>query len=216
MIARITVAAFCLLLGAAVIARASRAEDVPPREALAQFPYQVGSWRGVDTEPLDEQTLAVLGADDHVSRVYRDRQSIAGVFVAYYETQRGGDSMHSPLNCLPGAGWQPLVKSYLPIPVADESGKTQEIIVNRYVIEKGLDQQVVLYWYQSHGRVIANEYRSKVFMVYDAARLNRSDAALVRITSPRLPSDSSASEAEARAVAFVQAMFPTLGRFLPS
>ena len=69
------------------------------------------------------------------------------------------------------------------------AGVQSEITVNRYVIEKGLDQQVVLYWYQSHGRVIANEYRSKIFMVYDAARLNRSDAALVRVTSPRLGSD---------------------------
>ena len=92
----------------------------------------------------------------------------------------------------------------------------QEIVVNRYVIEKGLEQQVVLYWYQSHGRVIANEYRSKIFMVYDAARLNRSDAALVRVTSPRMSTDSSDAEAEARAVEFVKALFPTLENFLPS
>ena len=78
----------------------------------------------------------------------------------------------------------------------------------RYVIEKGLEQQVVLYWYQSHGRVIANEYRSKIFMVYDAARLNRSDAALVRVTSAKLGSESTFQDADARAVEFVKSTFP--------
>ena len=81
------------------------------------------------------------------------------------------------------------------------------------MIEKGLEQQVVLYWYQSHGRVIANEYRSKIFMVYDAARLNRSDAALVRVTSAKLGSESTFQDAEARAVEFVKALFPSLGSF---
>jgi EpsI family protein len=216
MISRIAVTAFCLLLGAGVIAKASRSEVVPPREPFANFPFQVGSWRGLDTQPLDERTLAVLGADDHLSRIYHQGQKdVAGLFVAYYQTQRAGDSMHSPLNCLPGAGWQPLEKSYLPIEVTDHTGKPQQITVNKYIIEKGLDQQVVLYWYQSHGRVIANEYRSKIFMVYDAARLNRSDAALVRVTSPRLALADSHLEAETNAVELVKAIFPLLDRFLP-
>ena len=121
--------------------------------------------------------------------------------------------MHSPLNCLPGAGWQPLEKSYLPIQVADASGMPSEITVNRYVIEKGLDQQVVLYWYQSHGRVIANEYRSKIFMVYDAARLNRSDAALVRVTSPKLGSRKRFSGSRSASGGICEGLFPTLGAF---
>lgn len=215
MITRIFAVAICFVVSAGVIARVSRAEELPHREAFAKFPYQIQAWKGIDTEPLDERTLTVLGADDHLSRFYRDRQHLVGLFIAYYETQRQGDAMHSPLNCLPGAGWQPVEQTYVPISATDDTGRTQQVTVNKYTIEKGLDRQVVLYWYQSHGRVIANEYRSKIFMVYDAARLNRSDAALVRITSPRLPSDTSATEAEARAVAFAQAMFPALGRFLP-
>ena len=81
------------------------------------------------------------------------------------------------------------------------------------MIEKGLDQQVVLYWYQSHGRVIANEYRSKIFMVYDAARLNRSDAALVRVTSPKSAQSSRAQRSgrsEGMPLSSVKAMFPQL------
>ena len=216
MIARIGIVGVLLLCSAAVIAKASRIEAVPPRMPFADFPLHIASWQGQPTEPLTDAVLKVLNADDHLSRFYRAKDGYVGMFIAYYSSQRQGDSMHSPLNCLPGAGWQPIAKSYLPIQVTDAAGRQSEILVNRYVIEKGLDQQVVLYWYQSHGRVIANEYRSKIFMVYDAARLNRSDAALVRVTSPRLGSESGFQNAEARTVEFVKAMFPTLERFLPS
>jgi len=189
---------------------------VPPRLPFSQFPMQVASWRGQKTEPLSDEILKVLGADDYLSRFYLTDRIAVGLFIGYYKSQRQGDSMHSPLNCLPGAGWQPVEKSYLPIQVSDASGQPYEITVNRYVIEKGLEQQVVLYWYQSHGRVIANEYRSKIFMVYDAARLNRSDAALVRVTSAKLGSESTFQDADARAVEFVKALFPSLEKFLPS
>ena len=215
MIARISIVGVLLLLSAGVIAKASRVEDVPPREPFMQFPLQIGSWRGQDTERFSAEVMKVLGADDYLSRYYADQRGPLGLYVGYYKSQRQGDTMHSPLNCLPGAGWQPLEKSYLPIEVTDADGRQSQITVNRYVIEKGLEQQVVLYWYQSHSRVIANEYRSKIFMVYDAARLNRSDAALVRVTSPKLGSGS-LEEAETRAVEFVKTMFPQLGRFLPS
>jgi len=218
MIRRIVIVSVCLLLGASVMATASRTERVPSREPLSGFPLAIDGWRGQDNPPLTPEVLAVLGADDYLSRVYWTKQdSYVSLYVGYYESQRQGDTIHSPLNCLPGAGWQPLSKSYLDIPVTDSAGQTSTISVNRYVIEKGLERQVALYWYQSHGRVIANEYRSKFFMIYDAARLNRSDAALVRVMSPRIGSGPDAeAEADARTIAFVKAAFPLLGRFLPS
>ena len=215
MIARITTVGILLLLSAGVIAKASRVEDVPPRQSFAQFPLHIAGWRGQDTARFSPEVMKVLGADDYLSRIYGSRQGTLGLYIGYYKSQRQGDTMHSPLNCLPGAGWQPLEKSYLPIQVTDADGVQSEITVNRYVIEKGLEQQVVLYWYQSHGRVIANEYRSKIFMVYDAARLNRSDAALVRVTSPRLGPSDELRNAEERAVEFVKKVFPTLGSYLP-
>jgi EpsI family protein len=215
MVRRVVLLSVCLLAGFGVIARASRTEIVPPRQPLKQFPLKAGSWSGRDYEPLTAEVLAVLGADEYLSRFYQSpSEGGVGLYIGYYESQRQGDTMHSPLNCLPGAGWQPLSKSYLTIPVTDASG-AHEISVNRYVIEKGLDRQVVLYWYQSHGRVIANEYRSKVLMVYDAMRLNRSDAALVRVISPVIGPDGQ-ERADARGVEFVKTMFPLLDAFLPS
>jgi EpsI family protein len=218
MIRRIVILSACLLLGASVMATASRTEKVPAREPLSLFPVVIDKWRGQNTTPLTPEVLKVLGADDYLSRVYwADGDAYASLYVGYYESQRQGDTIHSPLNCLPGAGWRPVAKSYISIPVTAADGSSSTITVNRYVIEKGLERQVALYWYQSHGRVIANEYRSKAFMIYDAVRLNRSDAALVRVMSPRIGSGENAdAEAEARVADFVKAMFPLLGRFLPS
>jgi EpsI family protein len=216
-IARIVALSACLLLGAGVIAKASRTEQVPPRQPLAGFPSQIAGWRGENTEPFSKEILAVLGVDDYLSRFYESGRNVVGLYIGYYESQRQGDTIHSPLNCLPGAGWQPLGKSYVPISVVDGAGNPFEITVNRYVIEKGLDRQVVLYWYQGHGRVVANEYRSKMYMIFDAARLNRSDAALVRVTSPRIGSGEAAeAAADASAVEFVKVIFPQLSSFLPS
>jgi len=218
MINRIAILTICLTISAVFVARASRTEEVPPRESLSRLPLNLGKWTGREATPFEPEILAVLGVDEYVSRVYASGTSSAGLYIGYYQSQRQGDTIHSPLNCLPGAGWEPLSRTYLPVAVASRpGGPSQDVTVNKYVIRKGLERQVVLYWYQSHGRVVANEYRSKVLMVYDAVRLNRTDAALVRVVLPIRGTDPGAEEmATAEAVDFVKAMFPTLDRYLPS
>jgi EpsI family protein len=140
---------------------------------------------------------------------------LSGGLIGYYQSQREGDTMHSPLNCLPGAGWLPVSQSRTKIQVKDGES-TREIEVNDFVIEKGLDRQAVLYWYQSHGRVVASEYWGKIYTVTDAIRLNRTDAAMVRVICPVSGSDGAAERrAEEAATAFTKAMFPLLGRYLP-
>jgi EpsI family protein len=124
--------------------------------------------------------------------------------------------MHSPLNCLPGAGWLPVRQARSRLPVTDAAGQPQEIEVNDFVIEKGLDRQVVLYWYQSHGRVVASEYWGKIYTVVDAVRLNRTDGALVRLVSPvRGSSPEAERAAEQTAREFAGVLFTRLGRYLP-
>jgi EpsI family protein len=218
-ISRILILTVCLTLSAVFVAKASKTEQVPPREPLANLPLKLGAWTGREAEPFDPAILAVLGVDEYANRIYVSQGAAAGLYIGYYESQRQGDTIHSPLNCLPGAGWEPLSKSYLTIPVAlgGADGRQESITVNRYVIQKGLDRQVVLYWYQSHGRVVANEYRSKLFMVYDAVRLNRTDAALIRVVSPLHDTGPNAeNEASDHAVDLVKAVFPLLDRYLPS
>jgi len=220
MLTRILILTACLAAGTAVVAKSSKTELVPERQSLASFPQEIDGWHGRDDQPFSPDILAVLGVDDYIVRTYRtDAPAFASLYIGYYQSQRQGDTIHSPLNCLPGAGWEPVEKGYLAIPVRTDiaSDAQQNIEVNRYVIRKGLDEQVVLYWYQSHGRIIANEYRSKLLMVYDAVRLNRTDAALVRVIVPRRSDNADGSGgATAQAVAFVKSVFPLLDSYLPS
>jgi EpsI family protein len=209
-----------MLMGAVAIASASRTAVPPARESFATFPGTVGRWKLESAPPLEPAVLTVLGVDDYVNRVYsQDERTSAELYIGYYGTQRQDDSIHSPMNCLPGAGWEPASREYVTIPVSpgQAHGSVPPVYANRVVIEKGLDRQIVLYWYQAHGRSIPNEYWSKAYMVYDALRLNRTDAALVRVAVPVDP-DSAAGdyEATAAATAFTQALYPVLGRFIPS
>ena len=214
---RVAVLFVCFVAGVGLVARAERPEPVPVRSSFTSFPMQLEGWRGVQEPPFDANILAVLGVDDYLTRAYfKSDRSGVGLYIGYYGSQRQGDTMHSPLNCLPGAGWQPLEKSYLPIQVTDINGVQSEITVNRYVIEKGLDQQVVLYWYQSHGRVVASEYWGKFYLISDAMRYNRTDAALVRVIAPVAPNQPNAEAvAEEAALRFARDLMPALQPYLP-
>ena len=118
MLARATLLFFVLLGGAGLVARASRPEPAPPRTNFKTFPRQINTWTGQSLPPMDPKVLAILGVDDLVNRAYyRPDRAGVGLYIGYYKSQRQGDAIHSPLNCLPGAGWEPLSKAYLTIPV---------------------------------------------------------------------------------------------------
>lgn len=214
---RAVILSVVLLAGAAAIGRASRTEPVLPRESFATFPMEIGEWQGQSADRFDQRVLTVLGVDEYVNRVYVDGLGRAvGLYVGFYRSQRQGDTIHSPLNCLPGAGWEPVKKLRVTIPVRAGDGETPRVTVNRFTIQRGLDRQVVLYWYQSHGRVVASEYWGKVYTVLDAIRLNRTDAAMIRVLSPVAGADGeSEALAEQAVVRFAQALFPLLGTYLP-
>ena len=165
---------------------------------------------------MEPEILQVLGVDDYLSRAYyRPDGRGVGLYAGFYKSQRQGDTIHSPLNCLPGAGWEPLSQTRLRI--ADAGGPGAGIEVNRYVVQKGLERQLVLYWYQSHGRVVASEYTSRLLLIHDAIRLNRTDGSLVRVISPiPVGDDDGGASAEALAVEFVRVLFPALSGYLPS
>jgi EpsI family protein len=217
---RLLIVTVFLLATAAYLAQASRAEAVAMREPLAMCPTNISDWKGQPAANFDERTLAVLGVDEYLNRVYVSAQGRPiGLYIGYYGSQRQGDTMHSPQNCLPGAGWTPVRFDRIQIPVgAGSSGSASApaegaILVNRYLIEKGLDRQVVIYWYQSHGRTIASEYWGKIYLVLDAIRTNRTDGALVRIVAPIVTSEEDAAH---DAIEFARVLYPLLGRYLPS
>jgi EpsI family protein len=199
-----------LIAQAGVFYGFSRQEQVPAHKALGDFVLTGTPWMNIEEQHLDQDTLDVLKADDILARVYRNRQTgnMATLFVAFFKTQRTGKTPHSPKNCLPGSGWVPTESGYMTIPIAD----AQPIEVNRYVVSHGENQSVVLYWYQSHNRVVASEYSAKLFTVADAIRYNRSDTALVRVVTDARGGDTKA--ATDQAVSLVQAFFVPLKTYL--
>jgi EpsI family protein len=201
-----------LLVIAALFLRShSRAEVLPPRDELGSFPVRVAAWTGRDIV-ISEETRRILGDGEFLHRVYRSSQDEAAVefFLAFFPSQRTGSSIHSPKNCLPGAGWVPVESSH----VALERPGGKRAYVNRFIIQKGTNRQLVLYWYQSHDRVVASEYWAKFYLVADAIHLNRSDGSLVRVITPLTESESIES-GERRARDFAAGLWPILDHYIP-
>ena len=199
-----------LLAGTAGFLRArDRGEVLPPHEPVSTFPQEVGEWYG-ESVPLQPGVKEILGDGDFLVRMYRSpKQHYIDFFLAYFPTQRTGSTIHSPQNCLPGSGWIPTELKRIPLTGNGESG-----VVNRYIISKGLDRQLVIYWYQSNGRIVASEYWAKIYLVADSIQRNRSDGALVRIVTP-IVRDESVESAEQRALGFVQQTLPSLDKIVP-
>lgn len=209
---RLVVLAAALVGTAGYLNAAARPEQIPARRTLAAFPMTMGEWSGQRAPDLDAATLEVLGVDDYLSRIYSlNGEPALSVYVGYYMSQRKGDTIHSPMNCLPGAGWIPMSAERIKVDAPGGSA----IDVNRVLIQKGDERQVALYWYQGRGRSVANEYVSKAFLVWDAATRHRTDGALVRVISPIRASEGSGAIADERTRRFVQLMYPHLGEYLP-
>ena len=198
-------------------------DRVPYSPPLSLMPETIGGWTGHDL-PIGEDVLAILGKGDFLNRIYTAPRGIQHVstaepaspvapislFIGYFASQRSGQSIHSPQNCLPGAGWVFDSRRYTELTA--DNGRTFH--VGEYVISNAGERQFVLYWYQAHGRSIPNEYSAKIHMILDAIRLNRTDGAIVRVITPMVPSESVANARE-RVVRFTAQMAPDLPRFIP-
>jgi EpsI family protein len=163
------------------------------RMHLKDFPKRIGAWEqtGGD-EQFDNQTVAVLRASDYLLRNYRGADGqVVNFYVGYYASQRDGATYHSPLNCLPGAGW--VMNDPGTITITPKG--RPPFVANRYLIQNGLHKELLIYWYQGRGRSIASEYWGKVYTVVDSIRLRRSDGAMIRIMTPVDGSESKALQA---------------------
>src|SRR5579872_564038 len=190
---------------AALLQAHERPEVVPPHEALSAFPMQISSWSGTPLS-LSADELAVLGPGEFLLRDYQGsaNEPPVNLYIAYFPSQRTGDTIHSPKNCLPGAGWVPDQSAHMAVKTA-----TGSILINRYIVSKGSSRALVLYWYQAHGRVTPSEYWAKIFLVSDAIRMNRTDGALVRLVTPISPNQGEAL-AERSALEFANQILPKL------
>lgn len=209
---RFAVAAVFMCVTALMLQARSSKEVFPPRQSLNAFPSSLGSWTARDI-PIDQQTLDILGSGEFLLRDYASSSEQAppvNLFIAYFPSQRMGDTIHSPSHCLPGAGWVPTQKALVPISVPGGNS----FLANRFVISKAGDRQLAMYWFQAHDREVANEYWAKYYLVADSIRMNRSDGALVRLMTPMLRGES-ADAAQARVMKLGSQIIPLLDTYIP-
>jgi EpsI family protein len=207
---RFAVATVFLLFAGVFLQARQRKEVFPAHIPMPCFPEQLGSFEGTDI-PLDNETLQILGPGDFLLRVYSDHNDTdVNLFIAYFPSQRAGDTIHSPQNCLPGAGWVPVEKKHVLLMMPGH----RDFPANRYVIQKGDSRQLVLYWYWAHDRGVASEYWAKYYLIADSLRMNRSDGALVRIMTTIYPGET-ADTAERRLGPFTDAVLPLLNDYIP-
>jgi EpsI family protein len=201
-----------LTLASLLLGFLSHGEGIPLRKSFADFPLHIDQWRGRELG-FDASIIEALKVDDYMMRQYQRGQGPSiGLYVGYYASMRHGATYHSPKNCLPGSGWYFIKTGTMRLEVTDAQGRPVEI--NKFLIQKGLDKQLVLYWYQDRGRIITNEYWAKIYMVLDAMFRNRTDGAFVRLTIP-FTGDSEEDSLE-YARAFAEKIFPWLQEYLPS
>jgi EpsI family protein len=209
--ARVTIVVL-LLAGTAVFLRAlDRHQSVSPRTALASFPAALRSWAGTDI-PIPDETLKHLGTGEFLQRTYRDPMNSGAyvdLYVAYIPNQRAMFH-HLPQICLEGSGWAPVESGTITLAFPGDA----PFSANRYLIAKGEDSQLVLFWYSARGRRVASEDWMNVYLVFDSLRLNRSDSALIRMNTQLQPGEMP-EDAERRLLSFAGLVNPVLKNYIP-
>jgi len=205
------VASAVMLVSAVLVGYVSRSESVPPIRPLSELPLHIEAWEG-RSDRFDESVYRVLGVDDSILATYRspDGRSVQ-LYVGFYESQREGDLIHSPRNCLPGGGWRIVQTSREPLRVPSQA---VSVDVVKLLIEKGNQSQVVLYWFQSRGRFIASEYLQKIYLVLDSITRRRTDGSFVRLMAPVGPEGVDAALDTVKS--FAGRLVPILETHLPS
>jgi EpsI family protein len=192
---------------------------IPPRRSFAEFPLELGAWRCPRRDTIEPEVMEVLGATDYLSCGYATpEEEVVGVYVGYHQTQvrkEGGglsrSAIHTPNHCLPGSGWDVIARAKVELDAAGLPG--DRAAVNRLVIAKGDRRSLVYYWYQTNGRVIADDWLKIVALFWDRATRRRTDGALVRFTTPILRGDEAGAERRLRQV--VDLTVPRLASYVP-
>jgi EpsI family protein len=208
---KFAVVVIILLLGAALNHYFSKPDISLPRKSLAEFPRTLGDWTAVSDERMDDGSMRILQVDDYILRNYRNSKGeIIGLYVGYYKSQREGKGIHSPRQCLPGAGWVPVNTEVYRMAVPGHNPGT--VPVNKFVMGKGLDRQLYLFWYHGRGRIYENEYWNKIYLIWDALTKKRTDGALVRVNNPIIGSTEDALKTQSD---FIRLFSPLLKEYIP-
>jgi len=187
-------------------------EKIPAQQSFARFPLSLGEWTGT-RQTMEQVFIDTLDLSDYTMIDYEDAKGRSvSFYVAYYESQRKGESIHSPETCLPGGGWVFNQSGTVTIPNA-ESGKGS-MVVNRAFMQKSDYRQLVYFWFPQRGRILTNAYQMKIYTFWDALTRHRTDGALVRLITPVYPNEDIQC-AEQRLQGFTQKIVPVLNAFIP-
>jgi EpsI family protein len=200
-----------LLLGAALNHYFSKPDISLPRKSLAEFPKSLGDWTVFSDQQIDKQSMEILQVDDYFMRNYlNSKGEVIGLYVGYFKSQREGKGIHSPRQCLPGAGWVPVNTAVYQM--AGSGHNPDTVSVNKFIMGKGLDRQLYLFWYHGRGRIYASEYWNKIYLIWDGLTRKRTDGALVRVNNPVVGDTEDALKTQSD---FIQLFLPLLKEYIP-
>ena len=186
-------------------------EKIPPAKDFASFPLELGDWTG-RREVMGQEFVDQLTFSDYIIVDYANGSKAVNFYTAYYESQRKGESIHSPETCLPGGGWEFRNAGAVTLPLKARNGEPMR--VNRAFMEKGAYKQLSYFWFPSRDRVLTNAWEMKIFNFWDALTRQRTDGALVRLITPVYGGED-VSQAEQRLAEFTREVVPVLNEFLP-
>jgi len=205
------VAILAAFVGATLLGQ--RENIIPQRQQFAQFPMQIEDWTGTQNT-IEQIYLNALDLTDYVEADFvNGSDERVNLYVAYYEAQEKGAGIHSPRICIPGGGW--LIDDLTRSALADVMVGGAPLRVNRLLIKKGNDAQLVYYWFKQRERLLTNEYILRWYLLWDALTKDRTDGALVRLTTFVAQGDDLA-DADRRLTEFAAAMSGILTEYIPN
>jgi EpsI family protein len=204
------IAIVVLLVGMFFVYRAPHGKSMPLQQELFTFEEQIGEWRGEEPRTLDQRVLDVLRADAYTDRIYRNKAGEwISFYVGYFEDQKSGETIHSPKNCMPGAGWNFVQSEEVAFTIEGGQYPPIQFRALKGILMSKEERLLSYYWYQSRGRFMTSEYWHKFYLILDAIRYNRSDGALVRVLAP-LPKNADVNKVDTQLKEFIIKAAPIL------
>lgn len=182
-----------------------------PRQRLEDFPRVLGEWKMAGAHALDDRTMDILKVDDYIMRDYTDGAGRRlSLYIGYFQIQRPGKAIHSPRQCLPGAGWS-VVSSDL-VDIELPARPASPVRVRKMLMSKGSERRCYLFWYHGRGRVHADEFMNKMYLIWDGLKKQRTDGALIRLSGNAAPDEESSLEMQRE---FIRILYPHLSKYIP-
>ena len=208
----VIVIAAIMVITFAILHFTNHSESIKANKPFNTFPMTIGPWHGV-TSRFDQKVYDILGVNDSILASYHSaKQGEVSLYVGFYQSQKEGDLIHSPKNCLPGSGWNITETSIEKVDVGTKSAP-KFINVIKLILEQDAQKQVVLYWFQSRGRIISSEYMQKIWLVIDSITKHRTDGSFVRVIAPVVKSEDATIKIMKN---FIRDIYPYLKEYIPS